>query len=347
MAQARGYAAHKAGSDLEPFAFERREIRSNDVAIDILYCGVCHTDLHYARNDWGNAIYPLVPGHEIVGRVSAVGKDVSKYSVGDTVAVGCMVDSCKSCTPCEQGLEPFCQNGMTGTYNSPDRHSGINTLGGYSDSILVREDFVLSVPDGLDPERTGPLLCAGITAWSPLRHWNVGPGSKVAIVGLGGLGHMGVKLAVGLGADVTVITTSPSKAADAKALGAHGVLISTDSDAMAQAAGRFDFVLDTIPVEHDVCPYLSVVGLNGVVVIVGAFGMLPSIHTGSFIMGRKILTGSIIGGISETQELLNFCAENDILPLCEVIAISDINSAFDRLDRADVKYRFVIDMKTL
>lgn len=347
MTEAKGYAALEQGATLTSFSFERRVLRSNDVAIDILYCGVCHTDLHFVRNDYFNTVYPLVPGHEIIGQVSAVGNDVTKFGVGDTVAVGCLVDSCGKCSPCERGLEPYCQEGMTLTYNSPDPISGKNTFGGYSNKIVVKDKFVLKVPDGLDPKRAGPLLCAGITTWSPMRYWQVGEGTRVAVAGLGGLGHIGVKLAAGLGAEVTVLTTSRSKASDAIALGAHDVLISTDEEQIANAAGRFDFVLDTIPVAHDVSPYLALVGLDGVVALVGAIDMLPTFHTGGLVAGRKSLTASMIGGIPETQELLEFCAEKNIHPDCELIAMSDINNAFERMERADVKYRFVIDMSTL
>ncbi len=347
MIDAKGYAAIKQGAALEPYSFQRRTLRPDDVAIDILYCGVCHTDLHFAQNHFGSTIYPLVPGHEIIGRVTAVGEDVTKYTAGDNVAVGCLVDSCGKCSPCENDLEPYCAEGMTMTYNSPDRQTGENTLGGYSNKIVVKEKFVLSVPDGLDLQRAGPLLCAGITTWSPLRYWQVGPDSKVAVAGLGGLGHLGVKLAAGLGADVTVLTRSQSKAKDAIALGAHDVLVSTDEEKMAAAMGRFDFILDTIPVAHDISPFLSLIGLDGVVAMVGAVDMLPSFHTGSLIMGRKSLTASMLGGLAETQELLDFCAEKDILPECEIIAINEINDAFERMERSDVRYRFVIDMSTV
>ena len=347
MTTAKGYAALKQGSKLEPYSFQRRELRSNDIAIDILYCGVCHTDLHFAQNHFGSTIYPLVPGHEIIGRVTSIGDGVTRFSIGDNVAVGCLVDSCGKCSPCENGLEPYCAEGMTMTYNSPDRKTGENTLGGYSNKIVVKDDFVLRVPDGLDLQRAGPLMCAGITTWSPLRYWQVGPGSKVAIAGLGGLGHLGVKLAVGLGAEVTVLTRSQSKAKDAFALGAHDVLVSTDEEKMAVAAGQFDFVLDTIPVGHDISPFLSLVGLDGVVALVGAVDMLPSFHTASLILGRKSLTASMLGGLAETQELLDFCAEKEILPECEIIPIHKINEAFERMERSDVRYRFVIDMSTV
>ena len=347
MPEAKGYAALEQGAALVSYSFERRALRPSDVAIDILYCGVCHTDLHFARNDYFNTVYPLVPGHEIIGQVAAVGGEVTQHNVGDMVAVGCLVDSCGHCSPCRHGLEPYCEEGMTLTYNSPDRVSGENTLGGYSNKIVVKDEFVLKVPAGLDPSRAGPLLCAGITTWSPMRYWEVGPSTKVAVAGLGGLGHIGVKLAVGLGAEVTVLTTSPSKTSDAIALGAHDVLISKDEEKMAAAAGRFDFVLDTIPVAHDVSPYLSLVGLDGIVAMVGAIDMLPSFHTGALVSGRKSLTSSMIGGIAETQELLNFCAEKNILPDCELIAMHQINDSFERMEKGDVKYRFVIDMSTL
>jgi alcohol dehydrogenase (NADP+) len=347
MSEAIGYAAQEAGGQLAPFSFQRRDLRPNDVAVRILYCGVCHSDLHQVRNDWHTTVFPCVPGHEIVGTVTEVGPEVTTVTVGETVAIGCLIDSCRTCSPCEQGLEQYCEKGATATYNGTDRVDGTNTLGGYSDGIVTREEFILKVPAGLDPERAGPLLCAGITVWSPLRHWKVGPGTKVAVVGLGGLGHMGVKLAVGLGAHVTVVTTSSSKVEDAKALGAHDVLLSTDAAAMAGARGRFDFVLDTIPVEHEVAPYLGIAGLGGVVVVVGAIENLPGIHAAMLVIGRKTLAGSMIGGVAEIQELLDFCADKGIAPDCETIAIQDINHAFERMERSDVKYRFVVAMDSL
>lgn len=343
----KAYSAADSTAALEPVEIERRALRPTDVAIDILYCGVCHSDLHQARNDWGNTIYPCVPGHEIVGRVTAVGAQASKFAVGDTVAIGCLVDSCQQCAPCDEGLEQFCQKGPTATYNGRDRQDGSLTMGGYSSAVVADEKFVLRVPDGLDPERAGPLLCAGITTWSPLRHWKVGPGSKVAVVGLGGLGHMGVKLAVALGADVTVITTSPDKADDARALGAHDVLVSKDPAAMKAAAGKFDFILDTVPVAHELAPYLMLLARDGALVIVGAIDMVPPFHSGMLLYGRRSVSASMIGGIPETQELLDFCGEHGIHPECETIAMTDINHAFERMERSDVKYRFVIDMATL
>jgi alcohol dehydrogenase (NADP+) len=347
VSNAIGYAALAQGSKVEPFSFERRALRPDDVAIQVLYCGVCHSDLHQIRNDWHNSVYPVVPGHEIVGRVTATGQSAAKFKSGDLVAVGCMIDSCQACEPCHEGLEQFCEKQPTMTYNSRDRQTGEPTYGGYSDNLVVSERFVLRLPTGLDPERAGPLLCAGITTWSPLRHWKVGPGSKVAVVGLGGLGHMGVKLAIGLGADVTVITTSPSKVADARELGATDVLISTDAAAMAGARNRFDLILDTIPVPHDMSAYILLAKRDGAVVIVGVIDMVPAFHSGVLLTGRRSLSASMMGGVPETQELLDFCAAKDILPECETIAMDQINHAFERMDRSDVKYRFVIDMATL
>lgn len=342
-----GYAATDKTAPLAPFTFERRDPRPQDVVIDILYCGVCHSDLHQARNDWGNSVYPVLPGHEIVGRVSAVGASAGKFKVGDMVAVGCMVDSCLACDCCTRGEEQDCRKGMTPTYNGKDRVSGETTFGGYSKAIVVREEFVLRLPDGLDPAKAGPLLCAGITTWSPLKRWNVGKGTRLAVIGLGGLGHMGVKLAHGLGATVTVITTSESKRDDAIALGADAVLISKDKDAMRAARSSFDFILDTIPVAHDLAPYISLLDMDGSLVIVGAIDMMPGFHSIALIAGRKRVSGSNIGGIRQTQDLLDFCAEKGITADCEMIAMADINHAYERMERSDVKYRFVIDMATL
>ncbi|CAM8672503.1 MULTISPECIES: NAD(P)-dependent alcohol dehydrogenase [Sphingobium] len=347
MTHATGYAALSADSAMAPFSFTRRALRANDVRVDIRYCGVCHSDLHQARNDWHNSLYPCVPGHEIIGQVTEIGADVTRFEVGDMAAIGCLVDSCMECSECTRGQEQYCARRATPTYNGKDRTDGSPTFGGYSNHIVVREHFVLKLPDGLNPERAAPLLCAGITTWSPLRHWRVGPGSRVAVAGLGGLGHMGVKLAVGLGAEVTVVTTSPSKADDALALGAHKVLISSDKDAMKGAARSFDMVLDTIPVAHDVGPYLMLLAPRGVHVVVGAIDMIPSFHGGLLVGGQKSVAGSAIGGLPETQEMLDFCAANNILPDTETIAIQDINHAFERMEKSDVKYRFVIDMASL
>jgi uncharacterized zinc-type alcohol dehydrogenase-like protein len=342
-----GYAAADAASPLQPYAFQRRALRPDDVQISIRYCGVCHSDLHQARNDWGNTRYPCVPGHEIVGQVAAVGAQVSRFVPGEWVAVGCMVDSCRECSECTAGREQYCRKGATMTYNGKDRRTGEITLGGYSSHIAVREEFVLKIPAGLDPARAAPLLCAGITTYSPLKQWNVGPGSQVAVVGLGGLGHMAVKLAHGQGAEVTVITRSPDKAAEARSLGAQHVLLSSSVEAMRAATGSFDFVLDTIPVVHEIDPYLRLVRPQGAIVLVGVIGSVPSFHSGLLIGGRKTLSGSAIGGIAETQELLELCAQKGITADCEMTSIQQINEAFVRMEQGDVRYRFVIDMRTL
>ncbi|WP_044872499.1 NAD(P)-dependent alcohol dehydrogenase [Pseudomonas sp. LFM046] len=342
-----GYAAQSSTTPLAPFEFERRALRPNDVLIEILYCGVCHSDLHQARDDWGYSVYPLVPGHEIVGRVTAVGSKVSRYKVGDSVAVGCLVDSCQECHHCHHGEEQFCLNGRTDTYNSPDRTTGENNLGGYSTHIVVREEFVLRVPAGLDLAKAAPLLCAGITTYSPLRTWKAGPGSRVAVVGLGGLGHMAVKLAVGLGADVAVLSRTRDKENDALALGAKHLLVSSDAKAMEAAASSFDLIIDTVPVKHDINPYLPLLKVDGTLVLVGQVGQLSEPSTVPLVLGRRSIAGSLIGGIEETQELLDFCAKKNILPECEMIRMDQINEAFERLERADVRYRFVIDMASL
>ncbi|WP_289285146.1 NAD(P)-dependent alcohol dehydrogenase, partial [Methylophaga sp. UBA1918] len=302
-----GYAAHSSDTPLAPYHFERRELRDNDVAMEILYCGVCHSDLHVARNDWGGSSYPVVPGHEIVGRVTAVGSNVSKYNVGDHVAVGCMVDSCQECDECHNDHEQYCRNTFTLTYGSPDRITNDMTQGGYSKHIVVREEFVLRLPENLDLAKAAPLLCAGITTYSPLREWNVGPGSRVGVVGMGGLGHMAIKLAVGLGADVTVISTSPKKEADAQELGAHNFLVSKDEDAMAAAASSFDLIIDTVPVNHDLNPYIPLLDNDATLVMVGQIGPIEGPNTAPMVFGRRRIAGSLIGGIKETQEMLDFC----------------------------------------
>lgn len=334
-------------SGLAPMSIERRALRDEDVAIDIAFCGVCHSDLHAARNDWGRTRYPFVPGHEIVGTVSAVGAGVTRFKAGDRVAIGTIVDSCRACDSCDDGEEQYCREGMVGTYNGTDRIDGSTTYGGYSKTMVVAEPYVLRLPDGLDMAAAAPLLCAGITSYSPLKNWNVGPGSKVGVVGLGGLGHMGVKFAKALGAEVTMITTSPGKGDDARLLGADHVLISTDKAAMRAATRSFDFLLDTIPVQHDVTPYLFLLDKQGTLCIVGAIDMLPSFHSGLLLGGQKAVAGSGVGGIAQTQEMLELCAEKGILCEVEMIAMSEINRAFERVEKADVKYRFVIDMATL
>ncbi|MEG3135070.1 NAD(P)-dependent alcohol dehydrogenase [Rouxiella sp. T17] len=342
-----GFAAYDTETPLAPFEFERRGLRANDVAMEILYCGVCHSDLHTARNDWGWSYYPIVPGHEIVGRVTQVGASVSKFKVGDSVAVGCMVDSCQECDQCKKGEEQLCREGMTGTYAGYDRVTKEPTQGGYSKHLVVREEFCLSVSDQLDLAKAAPLLCAGITTWSPLKTWNVGEGSRVGVIGLGGLGHMAVKLAVGLGADVTVISRTKDKEADALALGANRLLASSDNDAMGQAANHFDLIIDTVPVKHDLMPYLALLDVDATLVLVGQVGPLEELSTVPLLMGRRRVAGSPIGGIKETQEMLDFCAEHNILPDCEMIRMDEINEAFERMEKADVRYRFVIDMASL
>ena len=344
----RGYAATSPTSPLDLFHFVRREPRDNDVVIEILYSGVCHSDLHTARNDWGGTVYPTVPGHEIVGRVVATGSAVTRFKVGDAVGVGCMVDSCQTCGSCARGWEQYCERGMTGTYNSTDRVDGSPTQGGYSEQIVVREEFVLKMPEGMDLRGAAPLLCAGITTWSPLRHWKVGPGSKVAVVGLGGLGHMALKLAKALGAEVTLFSRSAGKEEDARRLGADRVVISTDKAQMKAVRGQFDVIIDTVPYAHDLNPYTATLAINGTLVLVGFLGMQePAVNTTSLILGRKSVAGSVIGGIAETQEMLDFCGSHGITADVEMIAMQDINDAYERMLKSDVKYRFVIDMASL
>lgn len=345
-----GYAALSADAPLTPFAFERRALRNNDVAIEIVYSGVCHSDLHQARNDWqewGPTVYPLVPGHEIIGRVIDVGSDVQRYTTGQWVAVGTIVDSCQICDQCRRHEEQMCREFPTVTYNGRDRLTGDITYGGYAKHVVVREEFVLNLPEGLDPARAAPLLCAGITVYSPLRTWNVGPGSRVGVVGIGGLGHLAVRLAAGLGAEVTVITRSAGKAEEAHQLGAEHVLLSTSDEAMQQAASSFDVIIDTIPIRHDVSPYVQLLDVEGALVIVGALGNMEAFSSLPLIMGRRRITGSPSGGIAETQEMLDFCARKNIHPDCEIINMQQINDAFERMERGDVKYRFVIDMASL
>lgn len=343
----KGYAAHSPTGRLGLFDFERRSLRPDDIAIEILYCGVCHSDVHNVRNDWGNAKYPMVPGHEIVGRVLEVGSEVKGFKPGDRAGVGCLVESCLHCGACGKGWEQYCENGATYTYNHSDPIDGTRTYGGYSEKIIVSERFALKVPDSLDLAGAAPLLCAGITTYSPLRHWKVGPGSKVAIVGLGGLGHMGIKLAKAMGAETTLLSRSPGKEADARRLGADHVVISTDPDQMASVAGRFDLIIDTVPYKHDVNPYVPTLASGGTIVMVGYLGPLDDFNTGPLVFSRKGLAGSLIGGIAETQEMLDFCGEHGIHSDIETIRIQDINEAYERLLRADVKYRFVIDMASL
>lgn len=342
-----GYAAHSSDAHMVPYHFERRNLRDNDVAIEILYSGVCHSDLHTVNGDWGDQPYPLVPGHEIVGKVIEVGADVKNYKVGQHVAVGCMVDSCQSCDQCDHGEEQFCRNGMTPTYGAPDRISGEITQGGYSKHIVVREEFVLNVPESLDLARTAPILCAGITTFSPLRTWGVKKGSRVGVIGLGGLGHMAVKLAVAMGAEVTVLSRSDSKASEAKKLGATGILVSKDEEAMKKAASSFDLIIDTVPVKHDLDPYTPLLDVDGTIVIVGQVGPMEDLMSVPLVFGRRRVAGSLIGGIRETQEVLDFCAEHNIHPECVMIKADEVNDAFASLAKGDVAHRYVIDMASL
>lgn len=343
----KAYGTHSPEADLKQLEIERRSALPNDVEIEILYCGVCHSDLHFARNDWGMTQYPVVPGHEIVGKVTNVGAEVSKYKVGDLVAVGCLVDSCRSCNNCKDDQEQYCPE-WVGTYGGFDKHLQTNTHGGYSQTITVDQHFVLRVPENLDQAGIAPVLCAGITTWSPLRYWKVGKHSTVAVVGLGGLGHMAIKLASALGAHVTLFSRSPNKIEDAKALGAHDVVISTDESQMEKVTGKFDLILDTVPYEHDFNPYMATLNTNGTLVVLGYLGPVESpLVTVPMIMGRKSMAGSLIGGIAETQELLDFCGEHNITSDIEVINMQEINEAYERMLKSDVKYRFVIDMKSL
>lgn len=343
----KAYAAHAADSPLAPLSITRREPLPTDVAIDILYCGVCHSDLHFARNEWGMTVYPCVPGHEILGRVVKVGSSVKKFKVGDLAAVGCLVDSCRTCSSCKQGLEQFCLNTPVFTYNGEDKHLGGMTYGGYSEAVVVDEAFTLKVPPNLDPAGAAPLLCAGITTYSPLRHWKVSKGQKVGIVGLGGLGHMGVKFAAAFGAHTVLFTTSKSKVEDGKKMGAHEVVISKDADEMAKHAGSFDFILDTVSADHDLNAYLSLLKLDGTLVMVGAPPNPQALSVFSLLMPRRQIAGSLIGGIPETQEMLDFCGTHNITCDIELIRMDQINEAYERMLRSDVKYRFVIDMGSL
>jgi uncharacterized zinc-type alcohol dehydrogenase-like protein len=347
---AHGYAAPSADAPLAPFTFERRDPQPDDVAIDILFCGVCHSDLHTARGEWDGTLYPCVPGHEIVGRVRAIGNDVTKFAVGDVVGVGCMVDSCGQCASCAGGEEQYCETtGFVGTYNGPDPVLGGHTFGGYADRIVVKEGFVLKIcHDEKDLAAVAPLLCAGITTYSPLRHWKVGPGQKVGIVGLGGLGHMGVKIAAAMGADVYVFSTSPNKREDAKRLGATDLIVSRDADAMAAHTGTFDFILNTVAASHDLDQFLMLLKRDGTMTLVGVpEEPHPSPSVGALVFRRRALAGSLIGGIAETQEMLDFCRDHGLVADIEMLAMKDIETGYDRMQKSDVKYRFVIDMATL
>jgi len=340
------YAAQDATSPLAPFSIERRAPGPRDVQIDILYCGVCHSDIHQARNEWGGSIFPMVPGHEIIGRVSATGSDVGKFKVGDTVGVGCFVDSCRTCAQCEAGLEQYCAEGMTGTYSDRERGSDVVTQGGYSTRIVVDEDYVLRIPDGIPLDRAAPLLCAGITTYSPLRHFGVKAGDAVAVVGLGGLGHMAVKIAAAMGAQVTVLSTTESKRKDADALGAHDFAATGDGSVFKRLRGSFDFIIDTVSAQHDYNAYLGLLKVDGTMVLLGMPGPSP-VSAAPLVVGRRRLAGSLIGGIAETQEMLDFCAAHGIASDIELIDIASINEAYERMLRNDVRYRFVIDIASL
>lgn len=347
MIPAKAYAALDAQTPLQPFSFERRSLRADDVQIKIHFCGVCHSDIHQARNEWGGSMYPMVPGHEIVGEVVATGSAVTAYKAGDLVGVGVMVDSCCSCKNCNRDMEQYCEEGMTGTYNAMERDGITIAQGGYSSQIVVKDRFVVSISPKLNLAATAPLLCAGITTYSPLRFAGVKAGQKVAVVGLGGLGHMGVKFAVSFGAEVTVISTSPSKEADAKRLGAHHFLISKDAGAMKKHAGHFDVILDTVSANHDYTYLLDLLDLEGKLLIVGLPSQEPSLSPFSLVTKRRSIIGSMIGGMKETQEMLDYCAEHNIVSDVEVIPVQYINDAYERMIRSDVKYRFVIDLATL
>ena len=348
MLQSKGYGATGAADPLHRLDFQRRDPGPHDVQIDILYCGVCHSDLHTVRNEWGNTVYPVVPGHEIVGRVAAVGPHVTRHKPGDIVGVGCMVDSCQHCDACDIGLEQYCENGFVGTYNGEEMHTGGMTYGGYASNIVVNEKFVLRVPPSLDPAAAAPLLCAGITTYSPLRHWKVGPGQKVGVIGLGGLGHMGIKIAHAMGAHVVLFTTSPGKREDGLRLGADEVVVSKNAAEMTAHENSFDFILNTVAAPHSLDAFLVLLRREGTMTLVGAPATPhPSPQVFNLIMKRRHLAGSLIGGIAETQEMLDFCAKHGIVSDIEMISIANINEAYERMLKSDVKYRFVIDMASL
>ena len=346
MIQSKGYAAQSASAPLTPFSFERRDPRPNDVVIEIAYSGICHSDIHQVRDEWGGSMYPMVPGHEIVGKVTAVGSSVKKFKVGDTAGVGVTVETCMECENCLAHAEPYCKKGMVGTYNAKD-YEGNVTYGGYANNIVAPEHYVYSISSKLDLAATAPLLCAGITTWSPLKHWNVGPGKKVGVVGLGGLGHMALKFAHSLGAQVTLFTTSESKIADGKRLGADEVVISKDPQAMAKHTGSFDFIIDCVSADHDINAYLSLLRLDGTICLVGLPEKGVQVSSFAIVTNRHSLSGSMIGGMQETQEMLDYCAEHNIVSDIELIGVDKIDEAYNRVVKADVKYRFVIDMKTL
>ena len=346
MPNTKAYAAYNNIDDLKFYEFDRRKVGDKDVQIDILYCGICHTDIHISHNDWGRSVYPVVPGHEIIGRVKSTGSAVTKYKTGDLVGVGCIIDSCRTCTSCNNNLEQFCEKGVVMTYGSPDPHmEGQMTYGGYSTQIIADQNFVLRISENLDTRAVAPLLCAGITTYSPLRYWKIQAGQKVGVIGLGGLGHMGIKFAVAMGANVVMITTSSEKGKDAKRLGASEVIVSKDEKQMTAHANSFDFLLNTVPVAHDINPYVHLLKNDKTMVLVGSTPV--DLHSRNIIFGRKHISGSLIGGIKETQEMLDFCAEKNIVSDIEMINMQDINTAYERIMKSDIKYRFVIDMQSL
>lgn len=347
MIPTKAYAAYTATTPLKPFEFERRSVGDHDILIEIAYCGVCHSDLHQARGEWGNSTFPMVPGHEIVGKIAKVGSKVTRYKVGEIAGVGCFVDSCRSCRSCEAGIEQYCEGHISFTYNGTERDLKTPTQGGYSSHIVVDENYALRISPALDLKAVAPLLCAGITTYSPLRHWKIGKGHRLGVLGLGGLGHMGVKFGVALGAEVTVISTSASKAEDAKRLGAHDFLYSKDEAAVQKATERFDFILDTVSAEHDLNQTLNLIRRDGTLILVGVPPQAPQVHPFALIPRRRAVAGSMIGGIKETQEMLDFCASKNIVSDVEVIQMSYINEAYERMAKGDVRYRFVIDTNTL
>jgi len=343
----RGLAALTANAPLTPYTFTRRELSATDVAVDIKFAGICHSDIHQVKEEWGSARFPMVPGHEIAGVVSAIGSSVSKFQVGDLIGIGVFIDSCRQCGSCESGLEQYCENGMTPTYNGFERDGQTPTMGGYSDGYVIDENYAVKIPGNLDLAAVAPLLCAGITLYSPLKHWNAGPGKKVAVMGLGGLGHMGVKFAHALGAEVTVISHSASKEADARKLGADHFVLSSDKEELQKVKRSFDLILDTVSAEHDINTYLSLLATDGTLVVIGLPGVPFSVHANSLLSGRRSMAGSMIGGITQTQEMLNFCGEKNVVSEIELIEAKYVNEAYERTIRSDVRFRFVIDISTL
>lgn len=342
-----GLAALSKNAPLTPYSFTRRELLPNDVAIEIKYAGICHSDIHQVKEEWGGARFPMVPGHEIAGVVSAIGSSVSKFAVGDLIGVGVFIDSCRDCPSCNQGLEQYCENGMTPTYNGLERDGVTPTMGGYSDAYVINENYAVKIPASLDLAAVAPLLCAGITLYSPLKHWKAGPGKKVAVMGLGGLGHMGVKFAHALGAEVTVLSHSPNKEADARNLGADHFVVTSDPAQLKSVRRKFDLILNTVSAEHNINDYLSLLTTDGTLVVIGLPGVPFAVNADSLLSGRRSMAGSMIGGISETQEMLDFCGEKNIVSEIELIDADYVNTAYERTVKSDVRFRFVIDIATL